>query len=308
MNARNLKARRKSSGGKALLAAIAVLAVAFSVLPRHYMNAERSPDGDTNKAAGANLAKKSPRQNVGSKVSNSNRAGYSTQTAIRSDAASPYHPAINLSPIESILKNSQDAGERIEAVHALSAIGGIEAARILEKVIEQDSDPYVRERAVFTLTEVSRRESLPLLKELASNDKDPNIRSAALANIELLKERYPEPDKGELQIEIIGLARVGGTLTIRARIASLVDVEQAKLFIAVPPGLELLSGSRGWKGRLMANRPREFAFDLRIKDRGRFAASISLRLSWDRFDYELIDKSIVIDTDTGEALVESSER
>jgi hypothetical protein len=174
-------------------------------------------------------------------------------------------------------------------------------------VIEEDPDSYVRERAVFTLAEVGQRESLPSLKRIASSDDDPNVRSAALANLQLVKEKYPQPKRGELQVDVAGSFQVGEVVTLRAVVVSFADLD-GKLFVAVPPELELVSERPGWKGRLMERQSTGFTVDLRIKEEGRFVARVALTLSVDPYDYDQIDKLVVIDTDRREAFVESMER
>lgn len=200
----------------------------------------------------------------------------------------------------------EDAEPHIDAVQALVSRGGEQAAAQLERIIREEREPYLRERAVFGLVEIRERASLPMLRELALRDRDPNVRSAALANFQLLKQRYPDPPKGELSVETTGAAHAGALLRIDVTLASQADVDHARLHFYPPPGLALASGPVGWKGRLRANQPERLTYEVVVNEARDARLPVSLTLAWSPLDYEQIRRDIVLDVRSGTVRVETA--
>jgi len=183
--------------------------------------------------------------------------------------------------------------------------------RELTSVVEKNDDPYVRERAIFTLTDIAIRKYetekiVDFLREIAMNETEDNVRTAAYANIDLIREYYPLEKQGSLELSVSGDIKKSSSIKLIARISSKVNVEDAIVGIDyLHENIELLSMPY-YKTDLKANEPKEFEFELLLKEVGEYEIPVTLMLSFDRIDYEEIREEILLKVDEtgGEVLQE----
>jgi len=181
----------------------------------------------------------------------------------------------------------------------------------LMSVVEKNKDPYVRERAIFTLTDIAIRKYetekiVDFLKEIAMKETEDNVRTAAYANIDLIREYYPLEKQGSLELSVSGDIKKSSSIKLIARISSKVNVEDAIVGIDyLHKNIELLSMPY-YKTDLKANEPKEFEFELLLKEVGEYEIPVTLMLSFDRIDYEEIREEILLKVDEtgGEVLQE----
>ncbi len=170
---------------------------------------------------------------------------------------------------------------------------------LISIVENNDTDPYIRERAIFTLTNIAIRKHetgdiIDFLKEVAINEKEDNVRTAAYANIDLIRDIYPLEKKGHLDISISGDIKKNTNISLIAKISSKVDIKKAvigidRLHINIDP----LSPIHH-EVDLKANEPKEVQFYLHLKETGEYEIPVTLMLSFDRIDYEMITDEIQI--------------
>lgn len=168
----------------------------------------------------------------------------------------------------------------------------------LRAVVEEGTDPYVRERAIFALTDIAVRrdeteEVIDFLKQVALDEKNDNVRSAAYANLDLIKELYPAERKGSLQLCIAGDIRKGSDVKLIATISSKVDVEAIVSIDYLHVDIQAVSAPFH-KVALRGDEPAEVEFELRLTQTGEYFIPVTLMLSFDRVDYELIEDGIQI--------------
>jgi len=169
----------------------------------------------------------------------------------------------------------------------------------LKLVVEKNKDPYTRERAIFTLTDITIRKYetekiIDFLKEIALNEKEDNVRSAAYANIDLIRDYYPLERQGSLELSILGEIKKGSQIKLIAKISSKIDVEEVIIGIDyLPKDIEWLSQPYH-KIALKANEPKEIEFDLLLRKIGEYEIPVTLMMSFDKIDYEEIEKEIRI--------------
>ncbi|NQT72096.1 MAG: hypothetical protein HQ553_04920 [Chloroflexi bacterium] len=168
----------------------------------------------------------------------------------------------------------------------------------LMQVIDENEDQYIRERAIFTLTDIAIRENeteqvVDFLKNIASNEEDDNVRTSAYANIDLIRDKYPLEKQGSLELFVTGEIHKGNIITLVARISSAIDLEEIATvgIVSLEKGIDLLSDGVH-KIPLEANVPVDIEFDLSLTETGQFVIPVTLKLSFDRIDYEKIQEEI----------------
>jgi|YelNatPaOPRAMG01_1025707.scaffolds.fasta_scaffold08802_6 hypothetical protein len=170
----------------------------------------------------------------------------------------------------------------------------------LEAVVEKNKDPYARERAIFTLTNITIKKQetdkvIDFLKKIAMNEKEDNVRSAAYANIDLIRDYYPLEKQGSFDLSLSGDIKKNGKIKIVAKVSSKIDVKEARVGISsLHKNIKLEPYQPVHKFSLKANEPKEFEFNLLLKETGEYEIPFSFILSFDRIDYEEIVKEIFL--------------
>ena len=170
----------------------------------------------------------------------------------------------------------------------------------LMSIAQDNDDPYVRERAVFTLVDIAiggneTEKIIDFLKVLAIEEKEDNVRTAAYANIDLIRDLFPPEKKGFLELHLSGDISIGSEVTLIAEVTSTIDLEEEAILgiISLPDGIELLS-TGVLKLELEANVPKEVGFNLRLNQTGEYIITVALKLSFDRIDYEEVQKDVYL--------------
>jgi hypothetical protein len=169
----------------------------------------------------------------------------------------------------------------------------------LTRVIENSKDQQVRDAAVNILTDIAIRRSetdeiIGFLKDLAAQEEDPVIMSAAYAGIDLIRDTYPLPPLGSLNLSVRGEVKKGGEVEIIATIASTTDIPKAVLGLDFPPdSVEVLTPPVYYTA-LPANQPATHTFQLRLLETGEVKIPVQLTLSTDLTDYEQIDRQVLL--------------
>jgi hypothetical protein len=170
----------------------------------------------------------------------------------------------------------------------------------LESIVKNDNaDPYIRERAIFTLTDVSisRNETdkiIGFLSGIAMDEKEDNIRTSAYANLDLIREAFPLEKRFFLDLSISGKIKKDSIINISTNLMSKGDGEAIFGFRQLDQNIVPLS-QPFYKVNLKANAPNEFKFELQIKKAGKYVVPFSARISFDRIDFEEINKEIYLD-------------
>jgi hypothetical protein len=169
----------------------------------------------------------------------------------------------------------------------------------LTEIIRENEDPLVREAAIYTLTDIAIRKSeteqiMGLLKDLTVNEPDPIVMSAAYASIDTIRDEYPLPSLGSMNLSVSGDIGKGSVIHITATVESTKDVPKAITGIDyLPDEIELLS-TPVFSTELIKGQPRDFTFDLRLKNSGTYEIPMVLFMSTDRTDYQEIAKTIEV--------------
>jgi hypothetical protein len=179
----------------------------------------------------------------------------------------------------------------------------------LMSIVEENKDPYIRESAIFALTDIAVRkneteEIIDFLKDIAINEPEDNVRTSAYANIYLIRDIYPLEKKGSLELSVSGDIRKESNITLIAEVSSTIDIEEEAIIgiTNLDNNIELLSDGVH-KIILEANIPRVVNFDLHLKETGRYIIPVTLKLSFDRIDYEKIHKEVylIVNESNGES-------
>ena len=170
----------------------------------------------------------------------------------------------------------------------------------LESIVKNDNaDPYIRERAIFTLTDISisRNETdkiIGFLSGIAMDETDDNIRTSAYANLDLIREAFPLEKRVFLNVSISGKIKKDSIINISANLMSKGDGEAIVGFRQLDQNIVPLT-QPFYKVNLKADAPNEFKFQLHITKAGKYVLPFSARISFDRIDYEEINKEIYLD-------------
>jgi len=168
----------------------------------------------------------------------------------------------------------------------------------LTGIIEFSEDQQVRDAAINVLTDIAIRRSetdeiMDFLKDLAAHEEDPVIMSAAYAGIDLIRDTYPLPPMGSLNLSVRGDVKKGGEVEIIATITSTTDIPKAVLGLDFPPdSVEMLTPPVYYTA-LSANQPATHTFPLRFLQTGEVKIPVQLTLSTDLTDYEQIDRNVL---------------
>jgi hypothetical protein len=169
----------------------------------------------------------------------------------------------------------------------------------LTLIIQKNKNQTVRDVAVSTLTDIALRKGEPekitgFLKDLTVHEKDPVIMSAAYAGIDLIRDTYPLPPMGSLNLSVSGNVRKGGEVAIMATFSSTTDIDRAVLGLDFPGGSIETISTPVYYTNLTADVPVTHTFNLRILKTGRFKVPVQLMVSTDRTDYEQVEREIIL--------------
>jgi hypothetical protein len=175
----------------------------------------------------------------------------------------------------------------------------------LTLIIERNQDQAVRDAAVNTLTDIAIRRSeteriMDFLKDLTLDEEDPVIMSAAYASIDLIRDAYPLPPMGSLNLSVRGNVKRGEDIEIIATFSSTQNIEKAVLGLDIP--LDFIEPVTPYilYTNLTANTPKMHTFQVHILESGEIRIPVQLLVSTDRTDYEQIDREVqLIVRDTG---------
>jgi len=170
----------------------------------------------------------------------------------------------------------------------------------LELIIRKNKNQTVRDVAVNTLTGIAIRKGEPdkviaFLKDLTVNEKDPVIMSAAYAGIDRIRDRYPLPPMGLLDISVNGKVKKGAEVALTATFSSPADIEKAVISLDFPGDSVEMINAPVYYTNLTANTPAVYTFQLRILKTGQFKVPVELMVSTDRTDYEQVERVILFD-------------
>lgn len=170
----------------------------------------------------------------------------------------------------------------------------------LTLVIQKNKNQTVRDVAVNTLTDIAIRKGEPdkitgFLKDLTVNEQDPVIMSAAYAGIDLIRDTYPLPPMGSLNLSVSGKVKKGGDVAITATFSSLKDIDKAVLGLDFPGNSVETINYPVFYTNLTANTPLAHTFQIRILKTGQFKVPVQLMVSTDRTDYEQIERVVLFD-------------
>ncbi|MFA5266486.1 MAG: hypothetical protein WC379_00825 [Methanoregula sp.] len=170
----------------------------------------------------------------------------------------------------------------------------------LELIIQKNKNQTVRDVAVNTLTSIAMRKGetdkvIGFLKDLTVNEKDPVIMSAAYAGIDRIRDKYPLPSMGSLDLSVNGKVKKGGEVAIIATFSSTTDMEKAVLSLDFPGDSVEMINVPVYYTNLTANTPVTYTFQLRILETGQFKVPVELMVSTDRTDYEQIERVVLFD-------------
>lgn len=168
----------------------------------------------------------------------------------------------------------------------------------LTQVIENSEDQQIRDAAINILTDIAIRRSdtdeiIDFLKDLAAHEEDPVIMSAAYAGIDLIRDTYPLPPMGSLNLSVRGEVKRGGDVEIIATISSTTDISKAVLGLEFPPDSVEMITPPVFYTALSANQPVTHTFPLRLLETGEIKIPVQLILSTDLTDYEQIDRYVL---------------
>ena len=182
----------------------------------------------------------------------------------------------------------------------------------LQSIILNDPDPYVKERGIFTLTDIALRENdsdliIDFLKGIANDESHDEIRTAAYANIDLIRRNVPLPSMGSMELAISGEIKEGGTISLIATITAATEVSDTVVGIEkLPLGIEPLSFPV-INVELEPGVPLITEHKLKLIKTGTYIIPVSLMLSLDRIDSELIQHKIhlTVNEASGEYTIDS---
>lgn len=177
----------------------------------------------------------------------------------------------------------------------------------IQRVLDTSLDPYVRERGILALTDIAQNKNEPgiiigYLTELAMEEDDENVRTAAYASIHLIQNLHSRARKGSLELSISGALTKGNTVTLIARISSVVLTQEEAVvgITSLHENIELVSEKAVQKVYLQrAGMPYELMFELRLKEAGSYFIPVSFLLSIDRVDFEQIQKRLYVKVSDG---------
>lgn len=183
----------------------------------------------------------------------------------------------------------------------------------LEAIIESSANSTIRERAVMALGDVSIRANLtddvvPFLKKVALEEEDSVVRSAAYANLDLIRELYPEEKVGSLDLRIEGKIGAGQNITLVATVSSSVKTDRAMVGIKKIIGGDgkrtidiTLAGAQRMPIQfpLSSGSPKEIPIYLHINKEGKYSIFYVLQVDKDRVDSQDIEKEVYIYFENG---------
>jgi hypothetical protein len=168
----------------------------------------------------------------------------------------------------------------------------------LEQVIRKNRDQTVRDVAVNTLTSITIRRGetdkvMGFLKDLTVSEKDPAVMSAAHTGIDRIREKYPLPPMGALDVSVNGNIRKGGEVTISATFSSTTNIDSAVLSLDYPGNSVESIDHPLYYTSLAANIPVTHAYRIRLLATGEYKVPVNLMVSTDRTDYEQLQQTVV---------------
>lgn len=169
----------------------------------------------------------------------------------------------------------------------------------LTLIIQKNKNQTVRDVAVNTLTDIAIRKGEPekitgFLKDLIVREEDPVIMSAAYAGIDLIRDEYPLPPMGSLNLSVSGNVKKGGEVGITATFSSATDTGKAVLGLDFPGSSIETMNTPVYYTSLKADTPVTHTFTIRILKTGRFKVPVELTISTDRTDYEQIERAVIL--------------
>lgn len=170
----------------------------------------------------------------------------------------------------------------------------------LTLIIQKNKNQTVRDVAVNTLTSIAMRKGEPekimgFLKDLTVSEKDPVIMSAAYAGIDRIRNRYPLPPMGSMNISVNGKVKKGGEVAITATFSATTAVDSAVLSLDFPGSFIEMIDHPVYYTNLTANTPMTHTFRFRILRTGQFKIPVELMVSTDRTDFEQIERIVLFD-------------
>jgi len=183
----------------------------------------------------------------------------------------------------------------------------------LERIIESSANDSIRERAVMALGDVSIRANLtddvvPFLKKVALEEEDSVVRSAAYANLDLIRELYPEEKVGSLDLRIEGTIGAGQNITLIATVSSSVKTDRAMVGIKKIIGGDgkrtidiTLAGAQRMPIQfpLSAGSPKEIPIYLHINKEGKYSIFYVFQVDMDQVDSQVTEKEVYIYFENG---------
>lgn len=169
----------------------------------------------------------------------------------------------------------------------------------LKTLITTHPDPYVREKGIITLTEIaiSKNESEKIsgfLKDLALNATDESVRMEADASYGLIRSEKPLPQKAVMKISIEDNIRKGATISLLVDFHSSVENNNVHIGISSLNNSIALSSPQIVGVQVKANQPQRVKFSLNLKEEGRYIIPVVYTMSFDRLDYEKIQKRVFL--------------
>jgi len=175
----------------------------------------------------------------------------------------------------------------------------------LEALIKGNEPTSTRERAIFVYSDIAARtnnneRALDFLKEMAYNESDDDLRTAAYANYYFVKEQMDIPPSAEMNVTLNGTVRKGSNITVNLEIYPNVDIPEAYAMIkreSYANYSEMANDSKQLS--LNASQPITVSFPVELTEDGKHIIKARLKLTFDRLDYEVIEKNIFLDVTEG---------
>lgn len=167
----------------------------------------------------------------------------------------------------------------------------------LTLIIKNNNNQTIRDIAVNILTDIAIRKSEPekimdFLKDLAAHEDDIVIMSAAYASIDLIRDMYPLPQMGSLNLSVSGDVRKGGEVAIIATFASIRDTDWAILGFDFPHDqIEPITPPFTYTN-LTTHTTSTYTFRVRILEKGEVKITAQLALIIDLTDYEQTEREV----------------
>jgi hypothetical protein len=201
----------------------------------------------------------------------------------------------------------------IQSVDQINAYMNPDDIPELEAIIESSANSTIRERAVMALGDVSIRANLtddvvPFLKKVALEEEDSVVRSAAYANLDLIRELYPEEKVGRLDLRIEGTIGAGQNISLIATVSSSVNTDRALVGIKKIIGGDgertddiTLAGAQRMPIQfpLVAGSSKEIPIMLHINKEGKYSIFYVFQVDQDRVDSQVIEKEVYIYFENG---------